>query len=141
MLCVAAAALIGMLACDSTEPDDITMADVTRSFAAATFETVEGGVTTDHLARGASLTITLNPDGTTSGRMFVPGGAEDGGNLDLSLAGTFLFDDATDEITFDHAADTFLRDVTFRAARDDGQVTLWVEAGFSGPTIVRVLLR
>jgi hypothetical protein len=140
MLCALVVASI-TLGCDSTEPDEIGLADVAGSYSAVVLETVQGGVTTDHLAGGASLTITLGSDLTTTGRLFVPDGAEDGGDLDLSLAGTFAFKDATDEVTFQHAADTFLRDVTFRAAREEGEVTLSAEAGFSGGTIVRTVLR
>ena len=133
-------ALAAALACDSTEPDEIDLADITRTFTAQTLTTTTSGVTTDHLARGATLTITLNGDRTTTGRLFVPGGAVGGGNLDVSLAGTFTFNAVNDEVLFDQPADTFVRDMTFVATRVDGEVRLVGEEAF-GSTTVRAVLR
>jgi hypothetical protein len=99
-------------------------------YAASTFTLRSGGTTVDLLALGA----------TTTGRLFVPGGDEDGSDLDANLDGTFLFDDSTDEVTFRHDADTFVRDVTFTASRAGRAVQLEAEETFSDVTL-RVVLR
>jgi len=125
---------------DGVGPDEITREDVTRGFSAVTFRTTTDGTTTDQLAQGATLNIALHEDGTTTGGLFVPGGAEGGGDLNADLAGTFSFSDVTDQVTFDHAADTFVRDMTFTALRADNAVQLEGEETF-GDTTVRVVLR
>ena len=38
---------------------------------------------------GSTVAITLATNGTTTGRLFVPGGADDGSDLDGDLAGTW----------------------------------------------------
>jgi hypothetical protein len=125
---------------DGVGPDEITREDVTRGYSAVTFRTTTDGITTDQLAQGASLNIALQEDGTTTGGLLVPGGAVGGGDLDADLAGTFSFNDATDQVTFDHAADTFVRDMLFSAVRADNAVQLEGEETFS-ETTVRVVLR
>lgn len=136
------AAVTVLCACgdDPVGPGEITRDDITRGFAAVTFTTTTDGVTTDHLAAGATLDIALHEDGTTTGRLFVPGGDEDGGDLDADLAGTFSFEDASDRVTFDQNADTFVRDMTFTATRSNDVVQLGSERTFGGTT-VRVVLR
>ena len=76
------------------------------------------GEETDWLARGASVELRLTADGGTRGRLYVPGADEDGGNLDSDLAGTFSVRDGV--VTFDHEADTFIRDMPF--AWTDGRL-------------------
>ena len=115
------AALAGLLtaACgdDPASPEAPTMAvvageyDATDSFGALTFTTTADGQTTDWLAAGASLTLTLNADGTMDGRLFIPGVEEDGGDLDESMAGTWTLSGTT--IDFQQDADTFVRDMPF----------------------------
>src|SRR6188768_3220932 len=116
---VLGAAMVALVftGCDTMTPEEVALNDVVRSYSAQLFMTTVGGTTTDQLARGATLTMTLSADRTTSGRLFVPGGAENGGNLDVSLAGTFSFDDARDAVAFSLPADTFLRDMTFTAGK------------------------
>jgi hypothetical protein len=72
--------------------------------------------------------------------LFVPGGGEDGGDLDADLSGTFSFNDTTDQVTFDQSADTFVRDMTFTAVRAGDGVQLEGEETF-GETTARVVLR
>jgi hypothetical protein len=55
--------------------------------------------------------MTLASDGSTTGRLFIPGGAEDGGDLDEDLVGTWTLAGST--INFNQIADTFIRDVEF----------------------------
>ncbi|HLB37993.1 MAG TPA: hypothetical protein VJL31_15580 [Gemmatimonadales bacterium] len=111
--------LITLLACtDPTlDPPPVesaappTVQEVAGSYNATTFTTREGGVTIDRLAQGALLDIVLQADSTTTGRLFVPDGAEDGGDFDANLAGTWVL--RGDTVEFDHMADTFVRDMPF----------------------------
>ncbi len=75
------------------------------------FTTTENGQTTDWVARGASLKIELAADGTTSGRLLVPGADEDGGDFDASMAGSWTL--KGDTVRFQQDADTFVRDMPF----------------------------
>jgi hypothetical protein len=87
------------------------MSSVAGSYSATSFTVTESGGTTNILAAGGSITLTLTAAGVTSGRLFVPGGAEDGGDFDEALTGTWTLQDST--VTLEHDADTFLRDMTF----------------------------
>jgi hypothetical protein len=89
--------------------------------------------TTDLLALGSTVAIRLAVDGTTSGRLFIPGGAEDGSDLDVDLGGTWTLAGST--VTFNQPGDTFIRDVEFTAGRNQ----LNGEGVFSG-TIIRLVL-
>ena len=122
------------LACDG-DPFAPTVSNVTGSYTATTFTTTSGGVTTDHLADGASFTITLRADGTTTGRLFIPGGDEGGGDLDADMAGTWTLTGSTVEFT--QTADTFVRDMPFTASRN----RLGGIATFSGTTIRVTLVK
>ncbi len=90
------------------------MAAVAGTYRAATFTMEEAGVTTDWLARGARITLTLNSDGTTAGRLFVPGGGEGGSDFEEDLSGSWELSGTT--LRLDHAAETFLRDMVFSLA-------------------------
>jgi hypothetical protein len=100
---------------------------------ATTFTYQWDGSSTDHLADGATINITLNADGTTTGRLFVPEGSPGGVDWDEDLAGTWAFWGRW--VTFDHPARTFLRDMSFmvEANRLSGEETL-------GTLTVRVVL-
>jgi hypothetical protein len=86
---------------------------VSGPYTASELTLKSGTQTTDLLAAGASLTLTLLGEnatgGTAGGRLFVPGGDEDGSDLDLSLEGTWSL--AGDKVTLEHEADSFLRDL------------------------------
>ncbi|MFN2565350.1 MAG: hypothetical protein ABR499_10120 [Gemmatimonadaceae bacterium] len=79
---------------------------VAGTYAATQLNTTANGTTTDQLAAGASITLTLNPNGTTSGEFIVPG------ELDEDLTGTWTLNGTTVELS--HSADTFLRDMPFQ---------------------------
>ncbi len=95
------------------------MQSVAGTYTATEFTITTGSGAEDLLTMGGSIVVTLAADGTTSGSVFVPsvGGA---GELDASLDGTWQLAGRT--ITFSHAADTFLRDMTFRYT-DQGTIT------------------
>ena len=119
LLVVATLAIPVLTACDEDDPTGPpTVAEVSGSYEATTLidHAADGDV--DALAEGAFLEIDLDPNGTTSGTFFVPEGDEDGSDLNADLTGTWSL--SGDEVTFDHAADTFIRDVVF--TYDDGQL-------------------
>lgn len=81
-------------ACD----DPLTVNEISGSYEASTFTLTQDGSTDDLLAQGG--TLTLNADGTTSGRLFVPDGNEDGSDFDADLAGTWTLNGS--RVSFDH---------------------------------------
>ena len=124
--------IAGILACgdDGFSP---SIENVAGDYTATSFTTTSGGVTTDLLDDGASLTLTLASNGATTGHLFVPGAGEGGGDLDADLTGTWTLTGST--VAFAQIADTFVRDMPFTAAEN----RLQGEATFAG-TLVRVTL-
>ncbi|HEX6938241.1 MAG TPA: hypothetical protein VF158_02425 [Longimicrobiales bacterium] len=116
-----------LTACSDDEPPapEIRMAEVAGDYVAEgdygvySFTTTADGQTTDWLAEGASVHITLTADGRTSGRLFVPGGDEDGSDFEADLAGTWSL--IGDIVEFSHEADTFIRDMAFHV--EDGRLS------------------
>lgn len=104
-----------------------------QTLGASTFTATQGGETIDWLERGASLTITVATDGTTKGRLFVPG--MDGSDFDADLTGKWTLVGET--VRFSHAADTFVRDMpsVVRDGRLEGDHT------FGGTRIQVVLVK
>lgn len=92
-------------------------------FGALSLTTTEDGRTIDWLDAGGSIQLELRADGTTAGRVFVPGVDEDGGDFDADLAGRWTL--ANGEVRLSHPADTFLRDMafTYRSGRLQGDET------------------
>ena len=82
---------LGLGACggDGESSFSPTVANVAGSYVALSFTVTSSVGTTDLLALGSTVTVALAADGTTTGRLFVPGGAEGGGDLDEDLAGTW----------------------------------------------------
>jgi hypothetical protein len=113
----------------------LTVEDLAGTYVATTLTVTEGGATQDLLAVGASITVTLNSDGSTQGRFFVPGGNENGSDFDADLSGTWSLNDS--QISFEHVADTFMRDASFSA----GQARLTAQATFGSATLHAVLQR
>lgn len=95
------------------EPEQALVGTYTAegTFGAVVFTTQEpgGSETVDWLARGASIRLVLNADMTTTGRLFVPGADEDGGDIDEDLVGTWSLHGGV--VRLSHEADTFLRDL------------------------------
>ncbi len=89
-------------------------AAVAGTYRATTFTMEEAGVTTDWLALGASIVLTLNSDGTAAGRLLVPGGGRDGSDFDEDLTGVWDLTGTT--LRLNHTAETFLREMVFRVA-------------------------
>jgi len=110
-------------ACGEADPGAPTVRQVAGSYVAVVFTATSGGQTLDMLALGASLEITLSADGRTAGRLFVPGGDEDGSDFEADLEGTWTLEG--DTVRFSHDADTFVRDMPFhvRGGRLEGDRT------------------
>lgn len=102
------AVLLG--ACDSPTAHP-TVASVSGEYQASTLSLTQGGQTYDFLAAGATLTMNLKQNGTTTGELFIPGVDEDGGDVRADLAGQWTL--RADTVRFSQSADTFLRDVPF----------------------------
>lgn len=126
---LAAATLATASGC--AEDPNVPPAGVPGSYHATTFTLSSGGPAVNLLALGASLTMTLGADHTTTGRLVIPASITGGEKIDDSLAGTWR--QSNDTIYFDHPADTFVRDIPFvvrggalagEFASPDGQVLL-----------------
>src|SRR6266704_1026090 len=130
---IGTAAAIVLLGCGD-HPFTPSVMDVAGSYTATTFTSTTAGTATDQLAQGAPFIVTLAADGSTTGRLFVPGGAEGGGDLDADMAGTWTLTGRT--VRFAQTADTFVHDMPFTAE----PTRLSGEATFQGTTI-RVILR
>ena len=120
---------VAILAACSVNISTPSTADVAGSYRATTFTTTDNAGTTNQLARGATFTIVLAANGTTTGRLFVPGAGSGGGDLDADLTGTWTLNSAI--VRFAHNADTFVRDVAFVADHS----RLMAEQAFNGVTI------
>lgn len=115
-----------LFACD----DDATGIDedLVGSYQATTFTVTTDDGTTDVLAEGGSLDITLAADGTTSGTLIIPATqSESGEEEQASMSGTWSIESGT--VTFEQDADTFVRDMGFQASegRLEGEETFGEE--------------
>jgi hypothetical protein len=115
---------------DSFSPTTETVAG---DYTAEVFTLTSSVGTTDLLALGATVAVTLKADGTTTGQLFVPGGAQGGGDLTADLAGTWTLTGTT--VTFSQTSDMFIQNVDFTA----GPGNLIGEGSFSGATVRLVL--
>jgi hypothetical protein len=131
----APAALLLLLACGGSDSFTPTEETVAGTYEASTFTLTSFSGTTDLLLAGATVDATLAPDGTTSGRLFVPGGEEDGSDLDEDLTGTWTLTGQT--VTFNQTADTFIGEAEFTAGRN----TLTAEGAFDGVNIFLQLVK
>ncbi len=107
------------------------------TYQATVLTVVIPGRTIDVLATGGSLTIALSANGTTSGRFLVPGGAENGQDLDASMAGTWS--QTNDAVRFVQDADTFVRDATWTVVMRTLRTTF--VSGIGTTTVTAVLTK
>ena len=124
-------------ACGGDDDDGFspTVGDVAGSYTASAFTLTSGNGEFDLLAIGATVTATLNADGTTSGRLQVPGGVGGQGAIDENLAGTWSLSGTT--VTFSPSASSLLTDVDFAV----GPNTLTGEGIYMGAVLLLVLTR
>src|SRR5205814_1045805 len=87
----ATAALVFAMSMAACGNDDSPVSPLTvaGTYTATQLTTTTGGVTTNQLAAGASVTLVLGADGTTVGRLFVPASTTPA--VDVSLNGTWQF--------------------------------------------------
>jgi hypothetical protein len=123
---------LGLLACgdDAFIPTEETVAG---TYTATTFLVTNTTPPTDLLALGMTLTLTLSPDGTTTGRLFLPGGGDNGVDLDEDLAGTWTLSGRS--VNFDQSADTFVREAVFAVEEH-----ILTTEGTFGDTSIRLVL-
>lgn len=116
--------LLGALALPSCGSDATapTMADVAGDYSATSFV----GAGFDVLAEGGSLDMTLGADGSVAGGMIIPASA--GGPFQADMAGTYTL--SGNNLTFQQAADTFVRDATWT----------WSRAPWTGHGVARAKL-
>ena len=89
---------------------------VDGTYNATALTLTEPGGTTDLLAEGVAIALTLTPAGATTGSMTVPADfSESGEDEVVSLLGTYTYDPDTGIVILAHAADTFLRETTLHA--------------------------
>src|SRR5215210_6896544 len=108
--------LLLTLACGGDDSFSPTVENVAGTYQASTLTATQSGITVNLLSLGGTVDIVLNQDGTTTGRVFAPGLDQGGQDLDVDLAGTWTLQGET--VTFDHAGDTFIRDIPFTAERN-----------------------
>jgi hypothetical protein len=129
------ALVTALAACGDDDSFSPTVETVAGSYAASTFTLSTSIGTINLLAGGATITVTLASDGSTTGRLFMPGADEDGSDLDEDLSGTWTL--TGDTVTFDQSADTFIPDVEFTATSN----RLTGEDNVSGGTLRLVLTK
>lgn len=117
----------------SDSPVGPTLETVAGAYTATEFTATDPGTTTDLLALGAFMTLTLRANGTTAGRLFVPGGDDNGADLDADLAGSWSIDGAT--ILMTSAAASFLGDLDFVFV--EGHL---VGVGIAERAVIRIVL-
>jgi hypothetical protein len=133
VLCLA----LALAACGDDDDDGFnpTMDDVAGSYTASAFTLTSGNGEFDLLALGANVTAVLNADGTTTGRLQVPGGVEGAGAIDQDLAGTWSLSGTT--VTFTPSESSLLTDVDFAV----GPNTLTGEGTYEGAVLLLVLTK
>ena len=90
------------------------------TYTATSFKTTIAGTTTDQLALGASVSLTLADDGTTSGDLFIPQQPGLPNDVDESLVGTWTLDGGVVHLHID--ADVVLGDIPL-TPQSGGQLT------------------
>jgi hypothetical protein len=123
-------AAVALAACGGNDnPFSPTVANVAGTYNATLFTATTSAGMVNLLSLGATVHVVLNPDGTTTGHIFVPDVGQEGGLLDADLTGTWALSGST--VTFSQTADTFIRDVEFTAAQN----SLESEGTFDGVTL------
>src|SRR5437773_10309140 len=99
-------ALVAVVGC-SADPFLPSFENMAGDYTAHVLLTSDNAGAVDWIARGATLTLGLGRDGTTSGHLFVPGGGEGGSDLDADMAGVCLL--VGGKVSFGPHGDTVVR--------------------------------
>jgi hypothetical protein len=96
----------------------------------------ESGFTFNALQQGATISLKLNADGTSSGTLHIPASlSETGADDDENLAGTWSL--SGEHVTLTESADTFVRDIVFTA---NGKTLVGTQTS-DGTTVNAVLVK
>lgn len=114
-LLTAAVLVVSIVACsDSFSP---TVENVAGDYTLDRLVTVtDTGGTKDWVAAGATFTISLATNGTTTGHLFLPQASDDGFDINADMTGTWTITGGS--INFDQTADTFVKDWPLTAGKD-----------------------
>ena len=126
-------ALVAVVGC-SADPFLPSFENMAGDYTAHVLLTSDNAGAVDWIACGATLTLGLGRDGTTSGHLFVPGGGEGGSDLNADMAGVWLL--VGGKVSFGQTADTFVRNMDFVPSQD----RLSGDHTFADGTRVRVVL-
>ena len=132
---LATLAVVALAACgsdDATSPDRASVAGV---YHATTFTASVGVVSSDVLAKGGSVTLTLNANGSATGHLVVPATVA-GTAFDQTLNGTWSLDGNVVHLK-DDTSDTFLEDLALTVSGS----TLTGSDSFSGVDVHVVLTK
>jgi hypothetical protein len=132
MLALAVAALPAACTHDAFTPN---ISSVVGDYHLQSLTTTDLGGPRDWVALGATLTLSLAPNGTTKGRLFMPGGGLGGADVDVDMSGTWTLAVAT--VEFYPSFDTLLRDVSFISSENR---LIGDHAYGSSGVIVRIIL-
>jgi hypothetical protein len=109
LLCCSLTA-VALAACDDDDGQPVQPLQITGNYTATTFTITTAGATRDVIADGGSISITLNGAGLTDGQLLIPP-APGQGVVVANLTGSWSLAGTT--VRFDHANDTFLKQMPF----------------------------
>lgn len=125
----------------------VIRAEVVGTYDAIEMSATLGGATTDVLAAGGSLVLTLDVLVDTSGRLIAPGLGPGGGNLDQDLAGAWTFNPITGVVHLTLDEESFVGAITYESSRTADFLSIRLSGSAAGdesagiPTIDLVLER
>jgi hypothetical protein len=123
---------LGGAAC--SDPND----GISGNYVASEATITTGGEEFDLIDEGLAIGMTLTQAGTTSGLITIPATRSESGELETySLAGTYQYDAEAGTATFEHEADTFIRDVTWEVDGSDLRATFATDEGELAVTLER----
>jgi hypothetical protein len=108
--------VLALSSCGDDASFSPTVENIAGTYSASVFTLDVGVGVVNQLILGAEVAVTLAPDGTTTGRLFVPHAGENGGDVDADLTGTWSL--SRGAVTFDQTVETFIRDVRFSVDRN-----------------------
>jgi hypothetical protein len=104
---------VGALLVACSDPFKPTTENVVGDYSLQALTTTDSGGTVNWVTAGATCTISLAANGTTTGHLFLPGADTGGVDFNADMPGTWAL--SGDSISFDQAADSFVRDMSFGA--------------------------
>ena len=90
-----------LLSCGGDDSFNPTVETTAGTYQLTTLKETQNGITLDHLALGVTAELILAADGTATGHLFAPHGAEDGSDLDTDLTGAWSLSGTTVTLSLD----------------------------------------